>query len=150
MAGDCVAEERRGEVSNDMFARFQAADRALAQPVKTSLARALVSFVGALAPGAALGLDVFDDLAADEGVCAAMGDEGAEVAEGDEEMSAGIGAQGESYVRFVLASMMPDVLVAPGVFAGVDPVADLLSLVLIGLGRDEATARDNRARPRAI
>ena len=62
-----------------------------------------------------------------------------------------IGPQGEDYVRYVLATcMMSDVVVAQGFFAGVDPVAELLRLLEVAQGRDEATARDNVARSQAI
>ena len=62
-----------------------------------------------------------------------------------------IGQQGEDYVRYVLAPcMMSDVVVAQGFFAGVDPVAELLRLLEVAQGRDEATARDNVARSQAI
>ena len=52
-----------------------------------------------------------------------------------------------SYVQWVPNS---DVVVAQGFFAGVDPTAELLRLLEVAQGRDEATARDNVARSQAI
>ena len=73
MAGDCIAEEWRGEVSQEMFERFPRADRELAGPVKGALVHALISHVDAPEKrGAALGLDVFAALAADARVRAAL------------------------------------------------------------------------------
>ena len=58
MAGDCIAAERRAEVSQEMFDRFQQADRDLPERVKSALTNALISHVRApQRRGAALGLD---------------------------------------------------------------------------------------------
>ena len=141
---------------------------ALDPGAKDALASALISLVDEeLEPGAALGLGVFGALAAKEQVREAVG---GEVAEGGS-----LGAGCVDYVRYVLATMMTDVPVAPTFFledagaAGArdhlggaasaaaaaaqpasDPVADLLSLVEIGLGRQAGTAQDNQARSQAI
>eukprot|EP00959_Pyramimonas_sp_CCMP1952_P039198 820559-Pyramimonas_sp.AAC.1 len=73
MAGDCIAEERRAEVSQEMFDGFQRADRNLSKEVKSALGRALMSYVDApQRQGAALGLDVFAALEADARVRAAL------------------------------------------------------------------------------
>ena len=135
---------------------------------KDALACALISLVDEeLEPDAALGLGVFGALAAKEEVREAVG---GDVAEGGS-LSAGC----MDYVRYVLATMMTDVPVAPTFFvegpgapgardhggaaaaaasaaeqAASDPVADLLGLVEIGLGRQADTAQDNRARSQAI
>merc|ERR1711972_284490 len=62
-----------------------------------------------------------------------------------------IGQEGQDYVRYVLATcMMSYVVVAQGFFAGVEPHAELLRLLEVARGRDEATARDNVARSQAI
>ena len=135
LEGDCVANERRSEVSAQLFRVFLAADRALGQAFKVALVRALVVRVDVMMPGTVLGLDVFDQLAVDKGVREVL--QGGEGPGEDAEQPVGIGGAGERYVRYVLACMMPDVPVAPGFFAGLDPVADLRSLVDIGLGRQD-------------
>eukprot|EP00959_Pyramimonas_sp_CCMP1952_P296572 6204137-Pyramimonas_sp.AAC.1 len=71
-----------------------------------------MTFVDARRRGVAPGLDVFGVLAEGEQVREAL--EADEVAGGEGEVPADIGANGADYVRYVLASMMSGVQVAPG------------------------------------